>query len=240
MRKKDAALAVCLLPGLDGTGRLYSSLAAELAAEFDVRVFDYPDHISGGYPELAAFIVPRLPPEKPFVLVAESFAGPLSVLVAAGRPSGLRGLVIAASFLRSPVTRSSALAQVLQHLPDTLMPPLAVLETILMGGWKDSQVRQVLDSSLRSVAPHVLKARLMAAMRVDVRKEFDLVDQPVLYLRASHDRLLRAGVSRDFADAATPPKKIDIRAPHFLFQAVASEAAQSIRGFIAENRISAA
>ncbi len=238
MSETQAALAVCLLPGLDGTGRLYRSLAAELATDFDVRVFDYPDDVLGSYPELAASIIARLPQEKPFVLVAESFAGPLSVLVASKRPAGLRGLVIAASFLRSPVTKSKALAQLLQRFPDNLMPPLAVLEILLMGRWRNLQVRQALHSSLQDVPPRVLKSRLLCAMRVDVRGQFDRIGVPVLYLRASRDRLLRKGVALDFAMVARPPRQIDIKAPHFLFQAAASEAAQGIRRFIDDNHIS--
>ena len=231
-------LTVYLLPGLDGTGRLYRWLVAELLPDFDVRILDYPNDKFDGYPNLAESIALRLPRDKPFLLVSESFAGPLSVFVASEQPEGLRGLVIAASFLRSPVSQSSTISRLVNYLPLSIRPPLSMLETVLMGGWKDKVVRQELEASLHSVAPQVLKSRLIAAMTVDVRSEFDRIGVPMLYLRASRDRLLRNGVCKDFRSATNPPKQVDLSGPHFLFQAVASEAAQNIRKFISENRIS--
>lgn len=231
----DQRLIVCLLPGLDGTGRLYDRLAADLAADFDVRVIHYPVDGFGGYQALAKELAPGLPQDRPFLIVAESFAGPLAVLLAAMRPTGLRGLVITASFLRNPVAQASILSRVLRLLPAWAPPPLPVLEAVLMGGWKDAQVRRELEASLRLVKAKVLKARLMAALQVDVRVEFQRIAVPVLYLRAIRDRLLRKGVEEDFAMPGV--WRIDIEAPHFVFQAVASQAAEAIRKFVRDRDI---
>lgn len=233
MSPAKGRITLCLLPGLDGTGRLYSALAVELSAYFDIQVLDYPADELGGYPRLAEQILARLPDDRPFVLVAESFAGPLSVLVAARQPQQMRGLVIAASFLRQPVTQASALARLLEWIPPALRPPQVVLEAVLMGGWQDPRVSKLLASSLSRATPAVLKSRLVAAMRVDVRKEFDRIAVPVLYLRATRDRLLRKAVCRDFSRAARPPLQIDLVAPHFVYQAIAPQAARQIRGFVA-------
>jgi len=230
-------LIVCLLPGLDGTGRLYDRLAADLAADFDVRVIDYPVDEFGGYRTLAEALAPRLPHGRPFLIVAESFAGPLAVLLAAAVPSGLRGVVIAASFLRNPVARAGLLSRVLRFLPAWAPPPLAVLEAVLMGGWKDAEVRRELEASLRLVKPKVLKARLMATLQVDVRVELKRLTVPVLYLRASRDRLLRSDVEKDFAMPEDRVWRVDMEAPHFVFQAVASQAAEAIRSFLRDRRI---
>ncbi|HEX7803904.1 MAG TPA: alpha/beta fold hydrolase [Pseudoxanthomonas sp.] len=231
----DRRLIVCLLPGLDGTGRLYSRLAADLAADFDVRVIDYPVDDFGGYRALAEKLAPRLPQDRPFLIVAESFAGPLAVLLAAALPPGLRGVVIAASFLRNPVAQAGLLSQVLRFLPAWVPPPLPVLEAILMDGWKDAEVKRELEASLRLVKPKVLKARLMAALLVDVRVEFQRIIAPVLYLRANRDRLLQSGVEKEFA--MSEAWRVDVDAPHFVFQAVASQAAGVIRDFLRDRHI---
>lgn len=159
----------------------------------------------------------------------------MAVLLAAARPPGLRGVVIAASFLRNPVVQAGLLSQVLRFLPVWAPPPLLVLEAILMGGWKDTEVKRELEASLRLVNPKVLKARLMAALRVDVRIEFRRIAAPVLYLRANHDRLLQSGVEKDFAKPGV--WRNDIEAPHFAFQAVASQAAVAIRNFLRDRDI---
>ena len=228
-------LIVCLLPGLDGTGRLYSRLVTDLSDDFDVRILDYPVDAFDGYEALAEALALRLPRDRSFLIVAESYAGPLTVLLAAARPSGLVGLVIAASFLRKPIAQAGLLSRILRFLPMSVTPPLPVLEAVLMGGWHDAEVRRELESSLRLVEPSVLKARLMATLRVDVREEFQRITVPVLYLRASRDRLLQSGVEKDFAMPGV--WRVDIEAPHFVFQAVASEAANAIRNFLRDRDI---
>jgi pimeloyl-ACP methyl ester carboxylesterase len=230
-------LIVCLLPGLDGTGRLYKRLAAEMAADFDVRVIDYPVDGFDGYQALAEAVAPRLPQESAFLIVAESFAGPLAVLLAAAAPPGLRGVVIAASFLRNPVARVGLLSSLLSFLPAWLPPPLAVLEAVLMGGRKDVEVKRELEASLRLVEPKILKARLMAALRVDVRAEFKRLTVPVLYLRATRDRLLRSGLGNDFVVPEGLARCVDIEAPHFVFQVAAPQAAEAIRSFLRDRGI---
>lgn len=233
--RNDRRPIVCLLPGLDGTGRLYSRLVKDLSGDFDVRILDYPVDEFDGYESLAEILALRLPRDRPFLIVAESFAGPLAVLLAAARPPGLQGLVIAASFLRNPVARASFLSKILRLLPASVPPPLPVLEAVLMSGWKDIEVRRELEASLRLVKPDVLKARLMATLQVDVREEFQRITAPVLYLRASHDRLLQSGVEKDFAMPGVWRR--DIEAPHFVFQAVASQAAEAIRNFLRDSEI---
>jgi len=228
------APTLCLLPGLDGTGRLYRPLVEALSADFDVRVIDYPNDTLDGYDELAKVVAAKLPVDRPYVLIAESFAGPLSVLVASVQPKGLRGLVIAASFLQQPVSNAKVFARLLRYLPALMHPPVALLEAVLIGGWKEVPLREQLESVLQDVPLPVLKSRLLAAMRVDARAAFRQVAVPVLYMRATRDRLLRLRVRHDFASAEI----IDIEAPHFVFQTVAPQAARCIRRFISEKVIS--
>lgn len=104
-----------------------------------------------------------------------------------------------------------------------------------MGGWKDAEVRRELEASLRLVKPKVLKARLMAALQVDVRVEFQRITVPVLYLHANRDRLLQSGVEKEFA--MSEAWCVDIEAPHFVFQALASQAAGAIRDFLRDRHI---
>ena len=210
-------------------------MATDLSDDFDVRILDYPADAFDGYEALSAALALRLPQEGPFLIVAESFAGPLAVMLAETRPLGLVGVVIAASFLRNPVASADLLARVLRFLPASVPPPLPLLEAVLMGGWKDIEVRGELEASLRMVEPKALKMRLMSALQVDVRAEFQRITVPVLYLRANRDRLLRSGVEKDFAKSGV--WRNDIEAPHFLFQAVTSQATHAIRNFLRDRDI---
>ncbi|WP_163838940.1 alpha/beta fold hydrolase [Pseudoxanthomonas sacheonensis] len=159
----------------------------------------------------------------------------MAVLLAATAPPGLKGVVIAASFLRNPVARAGLLSRVLRFLPAWAPPPLPALEAVLMGGWKDAEVKRELGASLRLVELKVLKARLMATLQVDVRVDFQRITVPVLYLRANRDRLLQSGVENDFNMPGV--WRTDIEAPHFIFQVVASQAAEAIRNFLRDRDI---
>jgi pimeloyl-[acyl-carrier protein] methyl ester esterase len=109
-RENTMALPQCvLLPGFDGSGRLFAPLLAQRDLPFDPRVVALPADLPRGYDELLAWMEPRLPAE-PFVLLAESFSGPLAIRFAARHPERVAHLVLAATFLRSP------LVPVLTHL----------------------------------------------------------------------------------------------------------------------------
>ena len=62
----------------------------------------YPRDRVMGYPELLAMVMEMLPSE-PFVLQGESFSSPLSIMIAAARPTGLRGLILSSAFARNPL-----------------------------------------------------------------------------------------------------------------------------------------
>src|SRR5687768_14314159 len=108
--------ALCLLPGLDGTGLLYRRLETELQRNFETSTLTY-DVDESSYIGLANKLMPRLPRGRPFVLAAESFAGPLAILLAARRPPGLQAVVLAASFARTPVNGGRAMAALMERLP---------------------------------------------------------------------------------------------------------------------------
>src|SRR5690349_11939308 len=90
-----------LLPGMDGTGELFGPLLAELPIELPVAVVSYPDR-AASYADHVAVARTELPRDRPFVLLGESFSGPVAVRLAAEAPSNLRGLILCASFLTCP------------------------------------------------------------------------------------------------------------------------------------------
>jgi pimeloyl-ACP methyl ester carboxylesterase len=91
-----------LLPGLDGTGILFKPLIAALPPEVSTVVVAYPGEQPLGYAELLPVVLAALPTEHAFVLLGESFSGPLAVMAAATRPPGLVGLVLCATFVQNP------------------------------------------------------------------------------------------------------------------------------------------
>lgn len=91
-----------LLPGLDGSGDFFDALCRQLPPQWRIQVIRYPGDQPLSYGELARLVWAALPDDSPFVLVAESFSGPVAIQVAAMRPAGLMGVVLCATFARNP------------------------------------------------------------------------------------------------------------------------------------------
>ena len=95
-------MRLMLLPGMDGTGRLFGPLLRILPQGLEVTVFAYPPDRPCGYAELLPLVEAAVPEGGEFVVLGESFSGPLALLLAARRPRGLRGVILCASFARGP------------------------------------------------------------------------------------------------------------------------------------------
>src|SRR5260221_9695174 len=66
-------------------------------------VVAYQAHEPLDYEGLFPSVRAACPPTGEFVVLAESFSGPLAVMLAASEPQGLRGIILCASFIRSPL-----------------------------------------------------------------------------------------------------------------------------------------
>jgi pimeloyl-[acyl-carrier protein] methyl ester esterase len=91
-----------LLPGLDGTGKLFSEFVNSLGSSVDSRIVAYPKDQPLGYDELEALVMAAIPRNQPFVLLGESFSGPLAIRIAARAPAGLAAVILSASFAKNP------------------------------------------------------------------------------------------------------------------------------------------
>ena len=82
-----------VLPGMDGTGELLSDFVAAMAPAFETEVVAYPRDRILGYEALLELVRPRLPVDEPYLLIGESFSGPIAIRLAASKPPRLAGLV---------------------------------------------------------------------------------------------------------------------------------------------------
>jgi hypothetical protein len=68
-----------LLPGFDGTGTLFAPFLRALPPGIEPVVVTYPADRNPSADELVGFVLKRLPESEPFVLIAESFSGPIAL-----------------------------------------------------------------------------------------------------------------------------------------------------------------
>ncbi|WP_395790983.1 alpha/beta fold hydrolase [Aquimonas sp.] len=223
--------AIVVLPGLDGTGELLEPFQRALAqAGNSVEIISYPPDRPLGYAELET-LVRTLLPQQPFVLMGESFSGPLAVGIAANPPPHLRGLILSTTFAVSPVPALRAFADLIRFAP--ARPPMPVLSWWLLGRWSTPELRDALGAALRAVAPEVLRTRAAAALRIDVRPLLQQVRVPVLCLQATHDRLVSPSVQARLAKGLRNSQIATITGPHLLLQTAVDESAARVSRFVA-------
>src|SRR5262245_10326170 len=134
--------AIVLLPGMDGTGDLFAPLIAQLKGAPTPLVVSYPNAEPLGYSELTALARKALPRNQPYILLGESFSGPIAVQLAAERPHGLVGLVLCASFVSSPVSWLRPFKSLLPLAPVGILAG-ALGPQKLMGRFKTPALTQV-------------------------------------------------------------------------------------------------
>lgn len=192
----------------------------------------YPPHGPQDYAALAALIEPLLP-TTPFVLLGESFAGPLAMQVAARALPALRGLVLTTTFAAHPVPLPASAAHLLRlRWP---MPPTAALAPMLLGRWSSRALRIDLREALATVPAVVLRERVAATLQVDLRGQLAAIGVPVLCLQALQDRLLWPASVAALRRGLPQAQWQAMEGPHLLLQARPEACAQAVATWMADH-----
>jgi pimeloyl-[acyl-carrier protein] methyl ester esterase len=224
----DVPMVTLLLPGLDGTGRLFARLQPLLDPALGPRVVSFPPNRALGYNGLLAEMEV---PNGPFAIVAESFSGPLGVFLASKYAKQVRALVLVASFVRNPSPLARIGAALGPRLFRAPSPDLALRWALLGMDATDADVSDVRDA-VESVDPAVLTHRLRELARVDVTREFRSSSVPTLYLAGSRDRLVSPSVMRQLRRLRPDLLTRVLDAPHLVLQRSPAEAASLIDEFL--------
>ena len=221
-----------LLPGMDGTARLFQRFDAALRAQTDIatQAIAYPA-APLDYAALEAFVRERLPRDRPFVVLAESFSGPLGAALRADPPPGMRALILCCSFVRNPRPLLAPLRHLLDLIPFGALPGFA-LRQVLLTPYATPPLQAELAAALAQVPPSVLRQRLRAVLETDASPSFARGSLPVLYLRARHDRLVPPANALQILRQAAGTQLVDIDAPHMLLQAAPAAAADAVAAFL--------
>lgn len=224
-------MKIVLLPGMDGTGRLYESFGAALGTDVSLTVLRYPVAEVLGYAELAQRVRAELPTNEPYVLLAESFGGPIGIMIAASAPAGLRGLILCCTFARNPVPALAVLSRLVDLAP-VQAAPIWFASHLLMGCFATAQARQSLAAALLEVDQTVMRERMKAVLAVDVVNQLSAVNVPTLYLQARRDRLVGPAALRLIESNLPGVEVARLAGPHFLLQTVPEAAARVVLAFV--------
>ena len=228
-----APSVLVLLPGMDGTGLMFEPFLPAVAG-FEVRVVRYPPELAA-YPDCVAFARAALPADRPFLLLGESFSGPVAIALAAERPAGLGALVLCSTFAKNPRPGWARLAPLLRVLPPLPLPP-ALLRRLLLGRRAPEALRRLVDAMLPRFPAATLKARLLAVGAVDHTPLLARIQVPVLALCARGDRLVPPAAAAWLKAHLPALELVRLDGPHWLLQTRPEAAAQAIRAFLARLR----
>jgi pimeloyl-ACP methyl ester carboxylesterase len=225
---------VILLPGLDGTGRRLSEFTHCLAPDVTTEVLAYPFDRCLGYAELEDLVRAALPTHVPYVLMAESFSGPLAIRIAAQPPAGLVGLILCASFAKNPRPLLGWAHPLTQYVPIKSLPRW--LRAPLL--WGSTSARAAPSASERACArvdEAVLRHRLAAVLRVDETAALARIRLPVGIMQATCDRLVPAAATLHLLEHLPRALHWRFDAPHVLLQTRPQECAAAVRDFLARS-----
>jgi pimeloyl-[acyl-carrier protein] methyl ester esterase len=224
-------MKLVLLPGLDGTGVLFRPLLTALPRDIEPIVIAYPTRQPLGYDQLLPMVVAALPTHDPYLLLGESFGGPLSLRIAATRPPQLQGLILCGSFVTSPIRYiPSWLAPAVRPLPFRFFP-LAVKTQAMLGMYETPEHHSLAAEAISQVAPNVFAHRVREILRVDAQEELRKCDVPILYIQGTRDRIVDAANLRRILRINPNVRCIQIDSGHMILKTRPVESASAIAEF---------
>lgn len=223
-------MKLILLPGMDGTGLLFSSFASALETGFEPIIVGYPNEVELTYAELEEHILKLLPDGEEFVILGESFSGPIAISLAVRAPKGLRGIVLSCTFAKSPRPLLTWFGQYLS----IAMIPAFVRNTVLLGSKASRRLVTQLNDTLTLVPSRVLRHRLKQVHHCNVENLIAQITVPVLYLKATRDRLIPVDTAERVMRLAQTGQIIEVDGPHMLLQKNSDSAARVVTSFIEE------
>jgi pimeloyl-ACP methyl ester carboxylesterase len=225
-----------LLPGLDGTGKLFSEFVEVLGPDVSPQIVAYPKNEALGYDELEVLARAALPRDRPFVLLGESFSGPIAIRIAAQPPAGMLGLVLCVTFAKNPYpllgwTGSLAAWFPVKSLPQWLRAPL------MWGSMDPDRAPEKLARAMADVSENVIRHRIAALLAVDASRALSGTQLPILVLQAGRDLVIPGTATEWILQCAPHARRLEIDGPHLLLQTRPGECAAAVMDFIRSCRL---
>ncbi|MFZ9038512.1 MAG: alpha/beta fold hydrolase [Gammaproteobacteria bacterium] len=216
-----------LMPGLDGTGKLFAPIIPFLQPHFNLVIVTYPDLDS--FSEYIDCARSQLPRTGNFSLLAESFSGPVAMAIMAERTGRIDPSVLSSTFARSPLT---ALTRMAAYVPEQMFSIGALSDFCL-------DVYEVSDEDFSETQPLplnvteqldgvLLRHRISILSRIDVSALLPKIEIPILYLHGTQDRIVSETDASILQSYLPDVNRIDIDAPHLLLQTRPQQSAELI------------
>ena len=220
-----------LLPAMHGTAALLDDFVAAAPVGHQIEAIVLPTERLG-YSALAARLAASLHLTADTVLIAESFSGPLAMMLAARHP--VAALILCNTFAVHPYPRS--LAALPLALFARFPPPAAIVRHYIVGPRASDILVSQIRAAVNSVPADILAFRARSALGVDVTTQLAQCKLPILYIRGTEDNLVREKSVQQIVDSATVPVSVaSLAGPHLLLKTAPRESWRAINEFIARS-----
>jgi pimeloyl-[acyl-carrier protein] methyl ester esterase len=231
-----SAPVLVLLPGLDGTGILFREFVEAIAGGVDTQIIPYPPDQPLGYAELETLVREALPRDRPYVVLGESFSGPIAIRLGAVRapanpPAGLVGLILCVTFAKNPYPLFAWAGPWAGSIPVTSLPGW-IRAAFMWGVGAMERTRDESELATAMVGQAVLQQRIASVLEVDETDALARIQMPTLVLQASDDHVVPRSATEHILRTLPSAERVEIRGPHMLLQIRAAECAAAVRRFV--------
>jgi alpha-beta hydrolase superfamily lysophospholipase len=183
--------------------------------------------------ELEKYVAPRLETNMPFMIVAESFSGPLAIRLAAKKPKNLVAVILCAAFIKNPLPRMSrfirlGVVKLLLKLP----LPEFLIRKFLVGRDAPRELVVQCRNVIQAINSETLASRFGSVVKVNVSQKLLDCPVPILYLCAKADKIISRKSLHQIKTLRPNIEVVFIDAPHFLLQRAPQAALAAIKNFL--------
>lgn len=210
---------------MDGTGNLFLPLLRYLKDE-DIQIVTLPNSGNQDYISIVERVEDQLPTED-YIIVAESFSGPLGALLAKKQITNMKGIVFVATFLSPP---SKLLLKLSKFIPVQLairLPGFQLfLRHFLLGYNASKEAEDIFIETIKGLDPNVIRERIGTVQQLLLERLN--VEIPSVYIQAEQDKLIPFNKGEEFRQHFTDIEIFTVKGPHFILQSNPSECASLI------------
>ncbi len=209
---------VVLLPGLHGSTALYDAFVALAPPWARCRPLPLPTLGEQGFDGLAATLESELRHLEGFVLVGESFSGPIAARLAARLGQKVALLVLCNPVVEIGFELSPKLAASILVSPAM---PVWCAAVALSGG--DRSLARAALREVRLLSKETLRGRLSAVFSAAAVDFSSYLVAPLLSILGTRDRLVSQARARDVCAKVPFGTLVELDAPHLVVQTKPAE-----------------
>jgi pimeloyl-ACP methyl ester carboxylesterase len=221
---------VLLIPGMDGTGKLFSPLLDELPSVVDIQVICLNDLITQNPIEQALEIASLIGSEE-VIILSESYSGYIAYHLSLLPNLNIKHVIFAASFLENPTWLSRLNKLLPLNLVRSGLIPDMALSSVLFAQRNNNKLVNLFNSSLKLINNSTLRYRLKVI--ANLVRPSESLSVPCTYVQASNDYLVSNKSVDVFKELCININVVKANGGHFIVQSNPHYFSKLVQGVIA-------